>query len=129
MLSACSNQDKPKETVFKGESEHWKMVYTVSSNQKVKNYNGKETTSNTDSIRIQYKGDKKDLDGVERYKITVLGSGAEMYFGKKMDKTFRDTGEVYIENSTLTTLDKNPDIGGQVILDGRKRESMNLKPE
>lgn len=67
--------------LFKGESEHWKMLYTISPNQKVKDYEGKDITSNIESIRLKYKGNIKALSD-----IGLTGAGTDMAFDRITDK-------------------------------------------
>lgn len=119
--------------LFKGESEYWKMLYTISPNQKVKDYEGEDITSNVESIRLKYKGNIKALSDVHKYRIGLTGAGTDMVFDKITDKRFKDTGEIYVENHASTSINKNENITGWVLLDlnkeGGTREGIDLKPE
>lgn len=133
MFSACSKQDESKNIIFKGENEHWKMIYTISPNQKIKDFEGKVTTSNIESIQIKYKGNIKDISDVQKYRIGVQSNEMNTLFDKVVDQRFEGTGEIYVESYTSTSINKNEAITGWVLLqsngEAAKREPIDLKSE
>ncbi|MBN6189000.1 hypothetical protein JQN58_19280 [Aneurinibacillus sp. BA2021] len=128
MLSACSHQDKANEILFKGESEHWKVTYTCDSHQKMKKQDGQSIEAIGDLLHVTYKGDKKDLNAVRRYKVAIQGAEENTLLEKKMDQTFKETGEVYMALTTSTDFTKETPVTVWILLDGQ-REPVDLTSE
>ncbi|MED4727580.1 hypothetical protein P9597_05380 [Aneurinibacillus migulanus] len=72
--------------------------------------------SNVESIRLKYKGNIKALSDVHKYRIGLTGAGTDMVFDRITDKRFKDTGEIYVENHASTSINKNENITGWVLL-------------